>query len=455
MNYFLIIFGKSISLLSKVCNLGNGSTWPGHIALTINKNFIKEIIQNSALRIVIVAGTNGKTTTGKMITAILQEDKKRVFQNTAGANLLNGIASTLLMHTNIFGKLHKDYAVFEIDENVLPLFLKEFTPDAIILLNLFRDQLDRYGEIDTIAKKWQTAITTLPETTTIYLNADDPQIAYLGKDIHAEVHYFGLEEKSEHTTLQHASDSIYCPNCHTKLTYKKIYYSHLGVWMCLHCKLKRPEPNLSKTYFPLSGEYNKYNTLAAALFAQHEEIENAVIEKALKKVKPAFGRQEIIEIDNKKAQIFLSKNPTSFNQSLETIARRLELDSGSGKTILFVLNDRIPDGRDISWIWDIDIEEYMHVFDHIIVAGDRVYDMALRLQYTFPRHSGSEASPESTALKDPGQARMTKKLKIIENLEDAVQQSLHLTKPNETLYILPTYSAMLETRKILTGKKIL
>lgn len=444
MNQLLILFGKSFSLLSNLLNLGSGSTWPGHIALSINKNFVKDITKNSSIKIVVVAGTNGKTTTGKMITTILKEDKKKVFQNTAGANLLNGIASTLLMHTNILGKLNKDYAVFEIDENVLPLFLKEFIPDAIILLNLFRDQLDRYGEIDTIAKKWDNALATLPESTTIYLNADDPQIAYLGKNSKAQVAYFGLEEKSAHKTLQHASDSIYCPNCHTKLTYKKIYYSHLGVWNCSNCKLKRPTPNVTKTYFPLSGEYNKYNTLAAALFAEHEGVKNSIIEKGLKKVKPAFGRQEIVEINGKKAQIFLSKNPTSFNQSLETIKHL------GGKTVMFALNDRIPDGQDISWIWDIDVEEYMDTFENIIVTGDRVYDMALRMQYAL-RHSGSEASPESRQLKDPGQARMT----IVANIEDAVRESFALIKPNETLYILPTYSAMLEIRKLLTGKKIL
>ncbi|HSW96424.1 MAG TPA: Mur ligase family protein [Candidatus Saccharimonadales bacterium] len=431
LNLLLIFFGKSISSISKLLNLGNGSTWPGHIALLANKKFIRDITKNFPLKIVVVAGTNGKTTTGKMITTILQEDKKHVFQNTAGANLLNGIASTLLLHTNVFGKINKGYAIFEIDENVLPLFLNELTPHAIILLNLFRDQLDRYGEIDTIAKKWQTALATLPGTTTVYLNADDPQIAYLGESLCTDVQYFGLEEKSVQKTLQHASDSIYCPNCHTKLMYKRIYYSHLGDWHCPSCKLKRPMPNISITYFPLSGDYNKYNTLAAALFAKNEGIKNTIIEKALKKVKPAFGRQEIIEIDDKKAQIFLSKNPTSFNQSLDTIKHL------GGKTVLLILNDRIPDGRDISWIWDIDIEEYMDNFENIIVTGDRVYDMALRMQYI------QNSQKENT------------KFTIYENLEDAVQQSLLLIKPNEVLYILPTYSAMLEIRKILTGKKIL
>lgn len=434
-NTSLVLFGKSFSVVSKLLNLGNGSTWPGHIALSANKDFIREITKNSQIKIIVVAGTNGKTTTSKMITTILKEDKKKVIHNTSGANLLNGIASTFIQHANILGKITQDYAVFEVDENILPLFLRECTPDAIILLNLFRDQLDRYGEIDTIAKKWKDALQNLPSSTKLFLNADDPEIAYLGADTKATVQYFGLEEKSSNKQLQHASDSIYCPNCHTKLIYKQIYYSHLGEWSCPKCKLKRPKIDLSKTYFPLAGAYNKYNTLAAALFTQTEGVQKEIIEKALKKVKPAFGRQEIIEVAGKKVQLFLSKNPTSFNQSLETICYS-ERNEESSKNILFVLNDRIPDGKDISWIWDIDIEDYIKEFKNVTVSGDRVYDMALRIQYA---QKNKKDSP----------------VKLYENLEEAIRESLNTIQPNETLYILPTYSAMLEVRKILIGKKIL
>lgn len=183
-NSFLILLGKFISLLSRLANRGNGSTWPGHIALSINKNFIKDILaaNDQRLATILVVGTNGKTTTSKLIQAILEQDKKRVFQNASGANLLNGIASTLLLKSNLSGKLPYDFAIFEIDENTLPLVLKELTPHYIVALNLFRDQLDRYGEVNTIATKWHTTMEHLPNTTTLILNADDPQIAYLGKD---------------------------------------------------------------------------------------------------------------------------------------------------------------------------------------------------------------------------------------------------------------------------------
>lgn len=433
-NSVLILLGKFISLLSRLANRGNGSTWPGHIALSINKNFIKDILATNQLQTILVVGTNGKTTTSKLIQAILEQDKKRVFQNASGANLLNGIASTLLLKSDISGKLPYDFAIFEIDENTLPLVLKELTPHYIVALNLFRDQLDRYGEVNTIATKWHAAMENLPSSTTLVLNADDPQIAYLGKDTKAKTEYFGLEDKTLTTkSAQHAADSTYCPNCEKKLVFSSTYYAHLGEWKCTSCKYEYPKLSLSKTPdYPLSGVYNIYNTLAAVLLAKTVGIDEKTISAALQNFKPAFGRQEMIEIDGKKVQLFLAKNPASFNQSLRT-AKEL-----GGKNVLLVLNDRVPDGRDVSWIWDIDMEDYVESFDNITVSGDRAYDMALRIKYS-----------------EKNQDTNSKKQTIFPNLSVAIKNTLEKTPENETLYILPTYSAMLEVRKILTGKKIL
>lgn len=426
------VIGKSIALLSKATNKGSGSTWPGHIALSLNKNFIKDILkENKNLKIILVVGTNGKTTTSKLIQTILEKSGKRGFQNKAGANLVNGIASTLIVSSALSGKINKDYAIFEIDENTLPLILKELTPHYIIALNLFRDQLDRYGEVNTIASKWGDAIRHLPEKTHLILNADDPQIAFLGKNTHAKTLYFGLDDKTAALTAhQHAADSTYCPNCGTRLTYKTTYYSHVGDWACPKCKYQRPKPTVSSIpQYPLVGIYNKYNTNAAVLLAKTIGLSNETIFAALKDFKPAFGRQEIIDVKGKKVQIFLSKNPASFNQSLRTI---VEL---GGQTVLFVLNDRIPDGKDVSWIWDIDIEEYIDQFKSLVVSGDRVWDMSVRLRYA-------------------GEIQNLN-LYPFEDLKKAIAFALNDTAENETLYILPTYSAMLDIRKILTGKKIL
>jgi len=428
-NTFLIFLGKSVAILSKIFNLGSGSTWPGHIALSLNPNFIKQIVNQNNFKIILIAGTNGKTTTGKLIQTILEKNNKKVFQNESGANLLNGIASSLLLRSSILGKIDYNFAIFEIDENTLPLILNEINnPDFIILLNLFRDQLDRYGEVNTIAKKWADAIRHLLPKTTLILNADDPQITYLGLHLKGvNVKYFGINPKNTTEKIQHASDSTYCPNCGHKLIYDIVYFSHLGSWHCNNCRFTHPQKTFtSSPIYPLSGTYNEYNTNAATLLARQIGIDDKKIYPALQNFKPAFGRQEVLNINGRNVQIFLSKNPTSFNESLKTIANL------NANNLLLVLNDRIPDGRDVSWIWDVDFEDFSSQFKNITVAGDRTFDLGLRLKYAEFKNF------------------QTKK-----NLAEATNVALEKTLKNDTLYILPTYSAMLEVRKILTGKNIL
>ena len=426
MNLLLILFGKIVIFISKILNLGNGSTWPGHIALNINKNFIRDKLKNRKFKIILIAGTNGKTTTGKLIKDILGVANKRVFQNEAGANLINGVASAIIKNSSFLGKLNFDYAIFELDENTLPILLEFVSPDFIICLNLFRDQLDRYGEVNVILNKWEKSFKNLPNKTQLILNADDPQITFLGKNIKSS-YYFGLNEKSHDKSLQHASDSIYCPLCNLRLNYETIYFSHLGNWRCENCGYKRPSIYLDKLEkYPLPGTYNKYNSLAAVLISRKLGVDDISIKEALERFVPAFGRQEKIIVNGRNFQIFLSKNPISFNQSLQTVA---EL---KGKNIFLILNDRIPDGRDVSWIWDVDFEIFIGNFKKVFVSGDRAYDMALRLHYAIPS-----------------------KFQIEPDLKKAIMIALEQTAKQEMLYILPTYSAMLDLRKILTGRSIL
>lgn len=433
-NTLIISCGKLLSLLVKSANLGHGSTWPGHIALIINKNFIKGLINKSNIKIVLVAGTNGKTTTAKIISEILTGNKKSIIHNTSGANLLNGIASSLLLQSNFQGKINNDYAIFEVDENALPLVLKEINPHYLIVLNLFRDQLDRYGEVNTIASKWKQSLTNLTTKTKLILNADDPQIAYLGEIVKNKVFYFSCDVNSKNVTGKKgsdAADSNYCPKCSSKLKFKKILFSHLGDWYCSFCKLKRPLNSFKESpHYPLYGLYNKYNTNAAVLFSEAEMIPQEVVKKSLLNFKPAFGRQEILIYRDKKIHILLAKNPTGFNESLRT-AKEL-----GATTVLFVLNDRIPDGRDVSWIWDTDLENILEGNERIIISGDRLYDMALRIKY----------------LRINGNKNLN--YKVYEKLDDAINKGLELLRNNEILFIIPTYSAMLEVRKIITGKKI-
>lgn len=418
MNLLLVWFGKILSKLLNLFNLGSGATWPGHIALSLNKDFIKELLQNTKTNIILVAGTNGKTTTSQLIETILAENGRKVFRNTSGANLLNGIASSIILNSNIFGRLNYDFTIFEVDESTLPLALKEITPSYLILLNLFRDQLDRYGEVNTVANKWKKAIDTLPKRTKIILNANDPQIAFLG--IERDSIYFGLEDKGVKIVPSNA-DSVFCPKCSSSLTFSDIYFSHIGKWACSKCGFKMPKIHVSNfSFYPATGIYNKSNIHASVLLGQEIGLSMSEIEQGLTKFKPAFGRQEVIEKNGKKIKIYLSKNPTSFNESLRTM--------GKVKKLLLILNDNIPDGKDVSWIWDVDFENLL-LASNVIVSGQRAYDLGLRLKYA-----------------------NFNKFKVVEDVKKAVNYSL---RGEEMLYILPTYSAMLEVRKILTGKKIL
>src|SRR6266568_3350570 len=434
-NSLIIIFGKSVSKISKTLNRGNGSTWPGHIALKGNKNFIRDILSDTKTKIIIIAGTNGKTTTSGLIRTGLEKNGKTVIQNTSGANLLNGVASTLLLNSNAQGKLTQNYAIFEVDENALPHVLKQVTPDYLVLLNLFRDQLDRYGEINSIAQKWQEAIKILSNKTKLILNADDPQIAYLGLSSAGikeskqspSTRYFSLQENKTKHPPEHSADSVFCPKCDYKLTFENTTFSHLGKWKCTNCGLTHPSSTLtSYPIYPLTGTYNKYNTIAAALVLQELGFDEKQINNAFKNFTPAFGRQEIVAYHGKNVQLFLSKNPTSFNQSYATL---LELHA---TTLLIILNDRVPDGHDISWIWDVDLPDTKK-FNHILLAGDRVYDIALRLKYELD------------------DLEYKKQVETFEHLEKAIAKGIQVLSRDEMLYILPNYSAMLEARKVLTG----
>ena len=527
-----IIIGKLVQKVSCWTGLGAGGTWPGEIALKLSPRILQQFIPQLKKGVIVISGTNGKTTTALMIQKILEKSGHQVIHNASGANLLNGVVSVFIHKSNFSVKMNADWGGIEVDENVLLPIIHQINhhviarnPDVIGmtkqsnkdkiatriasarndksekkliigLLNLFRDQLDRYGEIDVIAEKWSQSLAALSAKTTVILNADDPQVAYLGKNLKLPVRYFGLDNpKYFLTTQEHATDSVFCVNCGKRLKYQGVYYSHIGIWRCASCGLTRPTPQIQKAISNLAGLYNQYNALAAATVAQELNVDQSTIDQVLNSFHPAFGRQEEFVINNRTIKIFLAKNPTGFNVALRTVIEFIKKDSRFGSTnaqssteahskshpedirlssstvlsrfdkltvlslskdslskdsvearksrargndgvvILLVLNDRIPDGRDVSWIWDVDFETIPDSVK-IVVSGDRVYDLALRIKYSKFKILNSN-------------------LIIQPNLKEAFNQSLKLIDPKETLFILPTYSAMLEVRKILTGKKIL
>lgn len=425
---------KSVTFLVRSLRLGAASVLPGSIARRIEPRLLQLLSKQVKNGVILIAGTNGKTTTSLLLRTILERKGYRVAHNSTGANLENGLITAMVETTNIVGRLDVDYAILEVDENIIPKVLAPIQPRIVLCLNLFRDQLDRYGEVDVISKRWTKVISTLPLETVVIPNADDPTLSLLGQQLPQKVLFFGLNEPENYLEeIPHAVDSIFCPSCGHSLDYKGVYLSHLGDFHCPKCGFERSQPELNSNDWSqiLVGLYNKYNTLAAATAAIKLGVDEAIIRDTINNFQAAFGRAEELEINGKQVRILLSKNPVGTNETIRVVTQ------SSDKTTLLVLNDRIPDGTDVSWIWDVDTEKLVERGGTLVVSGDRVYDMALRLRY-------SEKTPESHF-----------KLIVEEDLRQAIATALENTPDNETLHILPTYSAMLEVREVLTGRKIL
>ncbi len=425
---------KNVTLLVRSLRLGAASVLPGSIARRIEPRLLQLLSQQVKNGVIIIAGTNGKTTTSLLLKTILERKGYRIAHNATGANLENGLMTALLENTNLVGTLDADYAILEVDENIVPRVLAPLQPRIIMCLNLFRDQLDRYGEVDTISKRWTKVISTLPKETVVIPNADDPTLSNLGQQLPQRVLFFGLNEPEHYLeAIPHAVDSIYCPRCGHSLDYQGVYLSHLGDFTCPSCGFSKSKPALQSQEWQqiLVGLYNKYNTLAAATAAIELGVDEASIRDTINNFQAAFGRAEDLNIDGKKVRILLSKNPVGTNETIRVVTQSTD------KTTLLVLNDRTPDGTDVSWIWDVDTEKLVERGGTLVVSGDRVYDMALRLRYS--------------------QKVADSKLNLIveEDLRQAIATALEHTPENETLHILPTYSAMLEVREVLTGRKIL
>ena len=432
---------KIVTAVVRSLSLGAASVLPGSISRFLHPRLLPLLFEQVNEGVILVVGTNGKTTTSLLLKQILRDCGFEVVHNSSGANLINGLVTSLLNSTNLMGKLTADYAILEVDENILPLVLKNCRPRYILALNLFRDQLDRYGEVDTIAQRWGKAISPLPQDTTIVLNADDPTLCRLGQQLKQKVLYFGLNEPELYLKeIPHAVDSIYCPSCGHLLDYRGVYLSHLGDYQCPSCGFAKSKTDLNSLEYPqiLIGVYNKYNTLAAGLLAQDIGIKTDDIFDTIARFKAAFGRAEELIVNQKQVRILLSKNPVGMNETIRAV-NQIERNRPSSTTLL-VLNDRIPDGTDVSWIWDVDTEELVEIGGNIIISGDRSYDMALRIIY-------SSQSIETD--------KINFNLIVKENLKEAIDTALEHTPTTETLHIIPTYSAMLEVREILVGRKIL
>jgi UDP-N-acetylmuramyl tripeptide synthase len=448
MKLLAIWLGKLALILTRVFHFGSGTTFPGLLAERIDRDIIKKLSSRLNGGAVIVTGTNGKTTTAKMLVEILSEEGYTVLHNPSGSNLTRGIASALIQSTNIFGtRLQADIAVFEIDEATMPEATTKIRPTVVLVTNLFRDQLDRYGELDKTAAIIGSSLRGFADLKLI-LNADDPLVSSLASYSDGETLYFGLNSNEISTTSKAAMDSKDCLACGHELEYSNRYFGHLGNWKCPNCGIARPKPTFVAEKIVLSPEnvsfdaamgqetlpikmtipglYNVYNALSAAATAEVVGAKGPAISQALRNFSAAFGRMEVLDIADKKAMVLLVKNPTGANQALAAV-----LSDDKPKKILFALNDNFADGTDVSWIWDIDFECFNLSKVQFVVSGIRAEDIALRLKYAGINEE------QIISEKDP---------------VAATEKTAELADSKEMFFVFPTYTAMMEIRNHFAPK---
>jgi UDP-N-acetylmuramyl tripeptide synthase len=420
-----------------------GTTAPGRLLLRLSPGALRRMARDLDEGSLLVSATNGKTTTAAMLAACLEEAGRPVVHNRAGSNMAWGVATALLDAGPGTGQI----GLFEVDEAWLPSVAEQLDPGLLLLSNLFRDQLDRYGELDLLADRWAELVERLDGRARFVLNADDPLIADLGRERH-QVTYFGVEDDSQALPgMQHAADSKHCRNCGHAYVYEAIYLGHMGRYRCPNCGRERPAPQVAATRvqldgmsgsrvelrtpqgslavrLPLPGLYNVYNAVAAVATALELGVPLATIGEALEGFAGAFGRVETIAIDGRQVSILLVKNPAGANEVLRT----LTLEDG-GLDLWLALNDGIADGRDVSWIWDTDYEVLAGRVRRATCTGTRAEEMALRLKY-----AGIDA--ELVVERD-----------LARSLDAAVAGAA-----GGRLYALPTYTALLELRDLLSRR---
>jgi len=435
---------RTAGWLSRRLGRGGGTTLPGVILLRLRPNAIAEMTAGLRHGCVLLSATNGKTTTTHLLVAAAEACGLRVVTNGAGSNLERGVATALLD-----GADAAEIGIFEVDEAALPAVARATRPRGLVLMNLFRDQLDRYGELDTLVDSWHRLVEELDGESTLVLNADDPNVADLAGD-RGDVVWFGVDDASHALAERaHAADATTCRRCGSPIDHDVVLLGHLGHWHCRSGDNARPSPTVAATRAELRtdgqrtalrspagevilasglpGLHNTYNltaALAAASLLPGFDLDTAA--GAIAATGAAFGRGERVEIDGRHLNLLLAKNPTGVNQNIRTV-----LAGDEAVHALVVLNDRTADGQDVSWIWDVDWEPLDGRLASLTISGDRAYDLALRFRY------GGFDLTEATV--EPDLAR-------------ALDEALAATPRRATLHALPTYTAMLDLRAELTRR---
>jgi len=439
-----IAVARAAGRLSRLVHAGGGTTIPGKVLWNLDPGAVDRLAAGLASGSALVSATNGKTTTAAMVASILG-DRYRLVHNHAGANLVSGVASALLDARDA------DLGLFEVDEAAFPLVAARLQPRAVCLGNLFRDQLDRYGELELVAERWRGAVRELSDDAWLIVNGDDPQVGDLARERQRTI-TFGLDDpRHARSELPHAADSKWCLRCGTPYAYAASYVGHLGDYRCPACGHARPPLDVTarslelrglersefdlvtpagtrRVRLALPGLYNVYNAVGAASLAQALGAGLDEVQAGLERFSPAFGRFERIAVSDRTVLLLLVKNPAGANEVVRTLC-----DGGVPRLLVLALNDATADGKDVSWIWDVDFEPLFDApgLETIVASGSRAAELALRCKYAgFPAD----------------------RVAVVPDLATALDRGLAETPPGGELVVMPTYTAMLELQAILTGR---
>ena len=459
--YLILFLAKQVKTLLRLFNVSGGTALPGLLVEKVYSKIFDDIATNFSQKIIVISGTNGKTSTTNILSNIFENTEISVISNFSGSNLERGVISAYLDSLNNFGQFISPNSVLilEIDEGVLPQVAEKIKPEMIILLNLFRDQLDRYGEIENIRSRWMnTFAKDMFVKSKLIVNADDFLLSDIAKSFQGEVSYFGIDDQllSENTSNR-ITEISYC-YCGKKIIHSLLYYAHIGKWQCSHCDNMRKQPDIIATNIQLSnngirfnlksnsdsrffesssiGLFSVYNAIAAFSALIKLGINLEYIHDSFKVNHQIFGRQESFIIKERKIKLFLVKNPAGLDQVIDALMQKKHIHENQNQqkiNLLFALNSRIEDGKDVSWIYDADFETLTSGVGNLVVSGERLHDLALR--FVIAGASNFE---------------------VEQNIKKAISAIISKSEQGSDIYLLLTYSAMMDYRKYIakiSGRK--
>jgi UDP-N-acetylmuramyl tripeptide synthase len=441
--FMALAAGKGAAWATRLVGRGGGTAITGMVARKVDPHILDELVRIPGVPVVAITGSNGKTTTARFTAALLLGEGITVSHNSAGANLVQGVTSLAVSHADMRGRLPEGVLVAEVDEGALPKVAPETLPRALLITDLFRDQLDRFGEIYAVADAIESVAVALPADSALIVNADDPMVATLAEKRVGRRVTFGLSIKRSTDQITRAADTIRCPRCKADLKYRHVYLSHMGDYSCPACGFARPKldvavtalevPGLDRTRLdvqtpsgklsldiPQSGVHIAYDAAGAIAIMVGLGISLEHAAASLASVGPAFGRLEKIDADGRTVILAFAKNPTSYNTTLRALATE-----GEPRQLLIAASNTLVDGEDFGWLWDVDFESMAPKVERVIVSGTRADELANRLHYAgVPR------------------GRLT----VVEDRPLALREALSPLLPGARLVVLSGYTPLIELR---------